>query len=853
MTKVLWPRTIIPAELYVERKADKQLAQIMSDMGRPGYILVARQMGKTNLLINAKRKYSTGSNIIVYIDLSNRYETDRLCFRSIIDTILSTNEDKLGHLIEKIHADRETRKIPAYTEHSAELRLILDSITDKLIIILDEIDSLTAADYSDKIFAQIRSVYFERVNFSCLERLTYVLSGVAEPSDIIKDKSISPFNIGQRIVLGDFDYTEYRNFILKTKINISPDVMERIFYWTNGNPRMTWDICSEVEDLLVDGRDIQPDNIDDIVDKTYLTNFDSPPVDHIRTLVESSQELRDGVIAILYGKDNSISDEVKSRLYLAGILDSKFSEGIIRIKNKIIEKSLDESWLESINNKEIYSQSNADIAYREGRFLDAIEQYSHLLMDNRLNEVSYQAVCYRLALSYFYTRDYEKSVEYFDKYTFDKKNYKAVYINGIYTKSICQLALQKNVDEAIKNLDDIRLDTDITDEHHWLSSIMILFAANKYKDVIPTEKTTAIFNSITQDDGNIKNKDIISLTYLMAGDNENEPTRSINYYKLSIENANGLEKVKPYLNSINIDQSSENYKTVSRLLIENPDSSQFLYETPLKTFNVGTFLEYIDYSLVHGHKEVLISVFNAFIENKNDLAQQNEIFPRVVLSYANTSNNIEHKTFLYEYLLEKGRTYIISQVIFEAARQLLFVNPSSQESGDIYFTGFQNYVEGRPDYIDIFNFKNRIQYCINSKEPSKAFNYSTLLLDNVKNLNEVEQVSLLYIYYLRMVVSNGDEQKKGYEKITKLLSIIDSHDYLKDFYPSKVLRKIKADSTVIYRKSHPIKTVRHAVKFGRNQVIDVVYRNGDKAKGKYKSFHDDIVSKRCVILEDEAI
>ena len=56
MTLRLKPCTIIPPELYVIREADKQLRNVLHDMGRPGYILVARQMGKTNLLLNAKRE-----------------------------------------------------------------------------------------------------------------------------------------------------------------------------------------------------------------------------------------------------------------------------------------------------------------------------------------------------------------------------------------------------------------------------------------------------------------------------------------------------------------------------------------------------------------------------------------------------------------------------------------------------------------------------------------------------------------------------------------------------------------------------------------------------------------------------
>ena len=56
MEKILRKYTTIPNHLYVERNADKQLKNIIEEMERPGYVLVSRQMGKTNLLFNAIRK-----------------------------------------------------------------------------------------------------------------------------------------------------------------------------------------------------------------------------------------------------------------------------------------------------------------------------------------------------------------------------------------------------------------------------------------------------------------------------------------------------------------------------------------------------------------------------------------------------------------------------------------------------------------------------------------------------------------------------------------------------------------------------------------------------------------------------
>ncbi len=121
-------------------------------------------------------------------------------------------------------------------------------------------------------------MYFARANYPDYERLTYVLSGVAEPSDLIRDKAISPFNIGQKIYLNDFSNTEYRLFLDKAGLNLRENSAERIFSWLSGNPRMTWEVCSEVEDMQARGASVTPTDIDAIVDKLYLTSFDRPPV-----------------------------------------------------------------------------------------------------------------------------------------------------------------------------------------------------------------------------------------------------------------------------------------------------------------------------------------------------------------------------------------------------------------------------------------------------------------------------------------------------------------------------------------------------------------------------------------------
>ncbi len=373
---ILRPCTIIPNELYVERAADRQLVRILGDMGRPGYVLVARQMGKTNLLLHARSAMAGGSDAFVYVDVSNTIPDLRTFFRSIIDTCIESQPDKFLNAMEAITEQRNSNShLLEHKEHEIELRHLLRASAGCLVICIDEIDALTKTDYSDQVFSLIRSIYFSgRTNFEEFHRLTYVLSGVAEPTEIIKNRSISPFNIGEKIYLEDFSFDEFSVFLEKSQLNLSKEVGRHIYSWTGGNPRICWDVCAAIESLE---EQVTIDAIDKIVDKLYLRDFDLPPVDHIRTLVKTDKEVRSAIMEIHYGKSESVTHSVRSRLYLSGIIAASSSSPDLKIKNKIIEAALSEKWLEEVERSEQSTLEYADQLFRDQRYPEALAAYEN--------------------------------------------------------------------------------------------------------------------------------------------------------------------------------------------------------------------------------------------------------------------------------------------------------------------------------------------------------------------------------------------------------------------------------------------------------------------------------------------
>jgi len=369
------------------------------------------------MLLNAKRNLTGKEDVYVYVDLTNSFSDARECFRYIIDIAIETHIDKLKYAYDDIVENRKKTNIPDHLEHVQELRKLLLLVRGKIVIILDEIDALTKVLYSDVIFKQIRSTYFSRVNFPELERLTYVLSGVAEPSNLIKDPKISPFNIGQNILLGDFDHDEFLSFIEKSKLNIGTTEIERIFHWTNGNPRMSFEVCSNLEDKLLSGFSPSSSLIDDIVQTLYLQKFDLAPIDHIREIVENDSEIHNAVVFIKNGDSDKLTSSIRRKLYLSGIIGSDFEENQIFIKNRIIDAALSNEWLDEVSIDYLSVVNKSNLLLTEGFFQEGMG-----LLEKALETATGEAkVLYRriLTSAYYSNKFYGQVVELFNQYPED--------------------------------------------------------------------------------------------------------------------------------------------------------------------------------------------------------------------------------------------------------------------------------------------------------------------------------------------------------------------------------------------------------------------------------------------------
>lgn len=457
MEKVIKSSVRVPERLYVTREADAQLTTVITDMARPGYISVARQMGKTSLLQHVQRQLQGAGRTIVYFDLSAAvYGSAKQYFQHLIDTILEVAEEALPQSAQVITQRRQLAPATASAsgEYDKELRLILRELAGPLVLILDEVDALAKATFSDEVFAQIRSVYFMRNTHAVLHNVTYVLSGVIEPARLIKNKDNSPFNIATQVFLDDFTLAEFLDFATKAQLQpqLGADVLASIYDWTGGNPRMTYEVCSAVEDQLLAGKPVTVATVEAVVQELYLLNYNLAPVDHIREVMSKSPSLRQAVRTLRRG--GPLSDESASQLYLYGVIASRFKAATPTIKNRILDAALSDVWLREVElqHKDLRALGTEQLA--AGDWQEGIASLTQYLESEQLDHFSRNGALFSLANAYHDLRQYAQSNEYLDRYSVAREENPDDYYLGQFLRAL-NLASLDQAAQGIELLQEV--------------------------------------------------------------------------------------------------------------------------------------------------------------------------------------------------------------------------------------------------------------------------------------------------------------------------------------------------------------------------------------------------------------
>jgi tetratricopeptide (TPR) repeat protein len=872
MEKILKSSARVPANLYVKRGADAQIKKVIKEMLRPGYISVSRQMGKTNLLQNAKREIESAYDIIIYIDLSSsKYESSRQYFRFVIDTILEVHDDLLYDVRQTIIERRKDQSVSASGEHDRELRMILKFIPQRLVLVLDEVDTLAKADFSDEIFAQIRSIYFMRSTYNTLEKLTYILSGVIEPTKLIKNKDNSPFNIAEQIYLDDFSYDETLDFILKSTLPFTEGVKNEIYSWTNGNPRMTYEICSALEDLYLSGHIIDVADVQSVVKNIYLTDFNAAPVDHIRDIVASNSLVREAVKDVRRGA--SITDELKDQLYLYGITESKFKSSILKVKNKIIDLALSDEWLTDIETKTkgFYEFGLEKIS--NGHYDEGIKFILRYAEGPSINDVQRSAAFLSIADAYNRMGDYSISNEYIEKAKLDKKKRPSEYYYSVFKQGINYYSLNL-YEKSFQCLEEIIRDAkkDLVYYNALLNkasfSLSISFSDNHasalevFMTIISELHESHLPETYVNDISALCNFRIASIkSYLGLID------EAYDYYGRSLATApvelkplilielidvcpvDSKQNVASDLN-IAIRDSGLMLKKLGLLNIEFTEKSLWQALAIIFRYDRESFGSIIAHSLDHyyqGHNfdyVILYNIANAELQKlgHNSIAEQ--IF-RLVIECNELSDLYASKGY-------QG----IALSLHVGNGDSVFLDYAEKALSHVL--KIENYVN--LSYFDLLVFVGASSGYREHGNLEAALKFIDFIVDRLDETDEAAIADeVIACYYLKGMLHGenreGDKALAAYKKAHSLVGnrkrgkhlLLSTEEEL-DLIVNQIGRLTKPKPIVAKpmaaKKNAPI----ISTKMYRNAMVEVKFLDGHKERGKYKKYEDAVKKGLCFII-----
>ena len=335
---------------YVKRPADDELFNLAL-RSEFCYVLTPRQMGKSSLMVRTARHLEQQGVRTAIIDLT---KIGHVTVDQWYLNLLTELQQSFALSVEPQawwQAHTSLGPVKCFTNFLREV--VLTEIKEQVVIFIDEIDTTLSLPFSDDFFAAIRAMYNARASDPAFQRLTFVLFGVATPSDLIKDRSRAPFNVGQGIDLDDFS-RENTRALEKGLKDIYPEqgeaIFSRIYHWTNGHPYLTQKLCLAAAEL--GNGNLAETDVDQLVDKLFLSNEarKESNLQFIQDSIQTSSHQRQlvNLYRQVYAGSGVAEDErsvVQNQLKLFGLV--RVENGRLKVRNEIYRHVFDRDWIQT--------------------------------------------------------------------------------------------------------------------------------------------------------------------------------------------------------------------------------------------------------------------------------------------------------------------------------------------------------------------------------------------------------------------------------------------------------------------------------------------------------------------------
>ncbi len=353
---------------YVERQADAELlAALMAD--EYCYVLDTRQVGKSSLIVRAAQHLSEAGRLTAFLDLSTFGDSpteEQWYGKLLADLVRATDmEDEADAFWEG-----NSRYSGAQRWFLAVRDLVLPNLSAPMVVFVDEIEAVRKLPFSfDGFFAMIRAFHNLRATEPNAMQLTFCLTGVATPAELIRDPQTTPFNIGRRITLRDFTSAEMRP--LAQGLHGTPVQREaqlrRIGDWTSGHPYLTQRFCHAAFEA---GRPLDAQEIDALCQEVFLrrqAQSEEANLHFVRRQIlddTASDELLMLYARVRAGRriEAGNANALTDRLLLSGLVrvDTRQEPPRLMIRNLIYAQVFDQKWAsENMSGAEAHRQRQA--------------------------------------------------------------------------------------------------------------------------------------------------------------------------------------------------------------------------------------------------------------------------------------------------------------------------------------------------------------------------------------------------------------------------------------------------------------------------------------------------------------